>query len=291
MALAKGRVERSIRYIRDSFFAARDWRDLDDLNAQARAWCVGQSADRRCPEDPSLTVREAFSQEQSHLLALPDNPFPAEEYTTVHAGKTPYVRFDLNDYSIPHDQVRRPLTVRATLTQVTVQNGLEVVAQHRRCYAKGEQIEDPAHIDALLESKQQARRHRGQDRLARAAPASQALLVQAAQRGNRLSTTVSLLVQLLDDYGAVELEIALAEALQQQVPHPNAVRQVLERRREQRRQPPPIAIALPDHPQANALVVRPASLELYDRLDGSEAPDHASGIPSATKGKDHDETN
>jgi transposase len=286
----KGRVERAIRYIRDNFFAARAWQDLDDLNAQARAWCVGQSADRRCPEDPSLTVREAFSQEQSHLLALPDNPFPAEEWVAVSAGKTPYVRFDLNDYSIPHDQVRRPLTVRATSTRVTVQNGLQVVAQHRRCYGKAEQIEDPAHIDALLESKQQARHHRGQDRLARAAPSSQSLLVQAAERGNRLSTTVSLLVQLLDDYGAVELEIAIAEALQQQVPHPNAVRQVLERRREQRRQPPPIAIALPDHPQANTLVVRPASLALYDQLNDHEAEDTPPAPSSTTGGQTHDET-
>jgi transposase len=47
----KGRVERAIRYVRDNFFAARTWRDLDDLNAQAEAWCLGQAADRPCPED------------------------------------------------------------------------------------------------------------------------------------------------------------------------------------------------------------------------------------------------
>ena len=28
-------------------------------------------------------------------------------------GKTPYVRFDLNDYSVPHTHVRRMLTVLA----------------------------------------------------------------------------------------------------------------------------------------------------------------------------------
>ena len=35
----KGRVERAIRYARDSFFAARTWRSIDHLNDQARAWC------------------------------------------------------------------------------------------------------------------------------------------------------------------------------------------------------------------------------------------------------------
>ena len=45
----KGRVERAIRYVRDGFFAARTFTDLDDLNAQAEAWCIGPAADRRCP--------------------------------------------------------------------------------------------------------------------------------------------------------------------------------------------------------------------------------------------------
>ena len=31
----KGRVERAIRFAREAFFAARSFRDLDDLNAQA----------------------------------------------------------------------------------------------------------------------------------------------------------------------------------------------------------------------------------------------------------------
>jgi transposase len=42
----KGRVERAIRYARDSFFAARAFGDIDDLNAQALAWCGGLAADR-----------------------------------------------------------------------------------------------------------------------------------------------------------------------------------------------------------------------------------------------------
>jgi len=53
----KGRVERAIRYVRDSFFAARSFVDLDDLNAQAEAWCEGPAADRRCPDEPQRTIR------------------------------------------------------------------------------------------------------------------------------------------------------------------------------------------------------------------------------------------
>ena len=114
----KGRVERAIRYIRDAFFAGRNFTDLADLNAQADAWVVAQAGERRCPEDETLTVSAAFVQEQPRLLELSGNPFPSDEIKVVSAGKTPYVRFDLNDYSIPHTCVARSLTVSATPDQV-----------------------------------------------------------------------------------------------------------------------------------------------------------------------------
>jgi hypothetical protein len=64
----KGRVERAIRYVRDAFIAARTFADLDDLNAQANAWCNGLAADRRCPEDLGHSVREVFAGEAPRLL-------------------------------------------------------------------------------------------------------------------------------------------------------------------------------------------------------------------------------
>jgi transposase len=263
----KGRVERAIRYIRDNFFAGRQWSSIDDLNAQADAWCAGPAANRACPEDQRMTVSEAFEQEQPHLLGLPDNPFETDERVVASVGKTPYVRFDLNDYSVPHTQVRRSVTVMASLTHVRVLDGSSVIAEHPRVYGKGEQIEHPAHIEALLSAKRGARHHRGQDRLAHAAPSSRALLQQAAHRGTPLARATAQLMQLLDDYGAAELEYAIAEALNNDVPHPNSVQQVLERRREQRDRLPPLALTLPDNDKARNIVVRAPSLARYDQLN------------------------
>ena len=71
-------------------------------NAQARAWVTGTAADRRWPEDSRLSARQAFEVERGLLLALPHHEFTLGERVAVSAGKTPYVRFDLNDYSVPH---------------------------------------------------------------------------------------------------------------------------------------------------------------------------------------------
>ncbi len=262
----KGRVERAIRYARDNFFAARTWSDLDDLNAQAEAWGDSQALDRPCPEDRSLSVREAFEQERPHLLALPDNPFPTDEREEVSVGKTPYVRFDLNDYTVPHTQVRRTLTVVANPSQVRILDGSDVIASHERSYDKDKQVEDPAHIAALSEAKRQARHHRAADRLIQAAPNSRELLTAAAARGQNLGSLSAALLRLLDRYGATELEAAIGEALSRGVPHPNAVRLALERRREQRELDPPLAVELPEDPRVKKLVVKPHKLNDYDQL-------------------------
>jgi hypothetical protein len=50
-------------------------------------------------------VGNAFTDEKSQRLRLPEHPFSSDERAEVDVGKTPYVRFDLNDYSVPHDHV------------------------------------------------------------------------------------------------------------------------------------------------------------------------------------------
>jgi transposase len=262
----KGRVERAIRYVRDAFFAARTYTDLADLNTQAEAWCAGQAAERPCPEEPASSVREAFAQEQPRLLGLPDTPYPTDEQVAVSVGKTPYVRFDLNDYSIPHTHVRRTLTVMADATQVRILDGPELLACHPRSYDREQQLEQPVHIEALVAHKRQARRHRATDRLARAAPASQELLACAASRGDNLGAITAALSRLLDCYGAAELQAATDEALARGVPHPNAVRLALERRREAQHLPPPVAVRLPEHVRSRDITVAPHRLETYDQL-------------------------
>ena len=184
----------------------------------------------------------------------------------MKAGKTPYVRFDLNDYSIPHTKVGRLLTVLADPDEVRIVDGAQMLACHRRSYDKGAQIEDAGHVQALVEHKRAARRHRATDHLAKAAPQSQTLLLRAAERGHNLGAITAALLRLLERYGAAELDAAISEALARGVPHPNAVRLALDRRREQRLEPPPVAIMLPEHVKARDAHVQPHRLEPYDQL-------------------------
>ena len=267
----KGRVERAIRYIREGFFAARSFVDVADLNRQADEWVSAGAAERQWVEDKTRTVRQAYEDERDKLIPVPTSEFVAHERIEVEVGKTPYVRFDLNDYSVPHDRVRRTLVVIADPDTVRVIDGSEVIAQHIRSWDRGQQIETPEHVSRLLVEKKRARQHRGLDRLAKAAPSSQAFLKCVASRGENIGSATSRLLQLLDSVGSAELEEALIETLERDAVHVGAVRQVVDRRRSERGLPPPVAVALAPEAHRNLTVV-PHALSTYDALN--EERDH-----------------
>jgi transposase len=262
----KGRVERSIRFVRERFFEARRFADMADLNAQALEWCATEAAERPCPEDRTRTVRLCFDEERERLLALPPTAFPCEERLIVRAGKTPYVRFDLNDYSIPHTHVRRTLQLLATMDTVRVLDADTVIATHARSFDREAQIEDPAHIQALVDHKRAARAHRAIDRLHHATPSVAQLYKLAASRGVHLGSLTRGLIELLDTHGAAALEAAVLAALAQDAAHLPAVRHFIDLHRGKRSSPPPIPVALPNDPRVRSLTVRPHKLSDYEQL-------------------------
>ena len=261
----KGRVERQIDFVRKSFFAAREFTDVDDLNAQARHWCEGKAFDRPWPQDDSLSVRQAFAAEQPRLLELPATGYALGQRLEVSVAKTPYVRFDWNDYTVPHTHVQRTLSVLADEQRVRIFDGITELANHPRSFDRHQVIEDPTHLQALVEHKRRARAHRGCDALAQVAPASAQLLQMAAQRGYNLGSITAALLRLLDQYGAQSLQSAILDAITRDVPHPNAVRLALEHARERAGRPPPLALALPEHVARRDAPMRTHSLASYDR--------------------------
>ena len=86
----KGKVERQIQYLRHSFFAARRYSSLADLNAQLGDWIERIAHARAVPGDvEKRPVHDAFRDEREMLLPLPQHPFECDAVHAVRSGKTP----------------------------------------------------------------------------------------------------------------------------------------------------------------------------------------------------------
>jgi transposase len=83
----KGRVERAIRYVRDSFWAGRTFTTLAECNRQALLWRDQVAHQRRWPGGDPFTVAEVFEQERPRLLPHALHPFPTDRIETVRPAR------------------------------------------------------------------------------------------------------------------------------------------------------------------------------------------------------------
>jgi transposase len=271
-AWEKGRVERAIRYLREAFFAARTFRDVEDLNAQFVQWRDTVAHARRVPGDPTKTVAEALVEERARLLPLPAHPAPTALVKPVTSGKQPYIRFDRNWYSIPHTLVRVPLTLMADADGVQLYHGTEEVANHLRSYDADCTVEARDHLAGLVAAKRAAQPLTRRDRLFQAVPAMATLLDQLAVRGEPLGPAVARLHGLLEDYGRLELTAAVDAALARAAVSVDAIAHELERRRRRRGARPPVPVVLPADPRVRDLGIPSHPLETYDALTEPDDP-------------------
>ena len=266
----KVRVERAIRYVRDSFQAGRTFTTLAECNRQALQWRDQVAHQRRWPGGDHRTVAEVFAEEQFRLLTPALHPFSTDRVETVRSHKTIYVRFDLNDYSIPPEAVGKQLTLVASDTIVRILDGSFEIARHTRSWDRHQLVLDPAHQDAVLKTKRKAFHSTPGGRLEQMAPESRALLDLAFAQGESAGAQTSHLMKLLEQYGASALRRAIAEALERGTPRASSVAFLLSRR-PRSTQP---ALDLSRHPQAQSVDVRPHDLGTYDELARTQSISH-----------------
>jgi len=264
----KGRVERSIRYLRESFFHTHAFTTLERLNAQVRRWITDVAHARPWPDDGTQTVAQVLEDERPRLLPLPRHPLDTSLRTTVSSVKTLFVRFDRNDYSIPPGAVGKPLTLIATDTLVRVFDGTAEIARHGRSFDHHRRIADPAHTAALLAQKRAANSSTPDSPLHRAVPETERFLKAALPRYRHTGWLVNALKRLLSLYGAIPLNAALTQALAHATPTLDSVEYLLEKNRRASRRKPSLPVDLADRPELADLHVQPHPLSAYDQLAG-----------------------
>jgi len=258
----KGRVERAIRYVCDSFWAARTFTTLEECNRQALKWRDEVAHQRPWPDDRNRTVAQAFIDEQPRLLSLPAHMFNTDCVVAVRSAKIIYVRFDGNDYSIPPEAVGRSLMLAASDTEVRILDGARLIARHHRSYNRQQMVLDPEHQKALLKMKRKARESTRAGNLELAVPDSAVLLERAFAEGESAVQQSAQLLDLLDRYGVRAMRRAVREALERNTPRASSVAFLLR----QCNSTMPLPLDLSRHPQAQNLNVRPHDLETYDEL-------------------------
>jgi len=140
----KGKVERMVHYVRDSFLNGRTFSGLEDLNAQARHW-LGSVANVRVHATTAARPCDLLAEEKLNSLAG-HVPYQLSISETRVVSSEALVRFEKSDYSVPAGLVGAQVYVEATAGQILIRTKDLVVAEHTRAALPGSRVEAPLHV-------------------------------------------------------------------------------------------------------------------------------------------------
>src|SRR4051794_33686965 len=265
----KGHVETLVGYARRNFLVPVPavHGGLEPLN-QRLAACCREEMGRRLRGKPA-TKGELLDKERVSFIPLPAEAFSAHRVKPARSNSLSLVRFDTNDYSVPTSYAHRAVTVVAGVDDVRIVADDLTVARHPRDWGRHRVTYDPIHYLALLERKPGA--------LDFAAPLEgwelpvcfgvlrRRLEADLGGPGTRQYIKV---LRLLERASPGELTRAVQRALELGVADADAVRLILEHRRER-----PVGLfCLDGRPHLKVVSLPVPDLSAYAGLAAGGAP-------------------
>jgi transposase len=246
-ATDKPRVERVVPYVRGSFFAGEEFRDLADAQRRAERWCVRQAGMRVHGTIQARPLEVFRAEEQALLLPAPAERYDLPTYRRAKVHRDHHIEVARALYSVPGALIGQHVQVRADSRLVRISHRGQVVKVHPRM-APGKRSTDAAD----LPSEKTASALRDLDQLlARAAGHGEALgryaaaLLDVPLPWTRMRAVYRLL-GLVRKWGPERVEDACRRALDAEAVDVGLIGRMLERATE-REQPdePASAIVIP----------------------------------------------
>lgn len=140
----KGKVESGIKYVKNNFFAGREFKDNSDLNNQLKDWT--DKANNRIhgtiKEKPFILFKK---NEKDLLHKLPISDFKTGLIFTRKVAKDCHITLDNNYYSVPYEYVDQIVEAEINDSLVKINKNNLQVAIHPQSNGKGNFITQTSH--------------------------------------------------------------------------------------------------------------------------------------------------
>jgi transposase len=143
----KGKVERSVDYVKDSFVLGREFVDLADMNAQGRHW-LEHTANVRVHATTGERPVDLLPKEKLAALAS-IAPYPVAAYVSRRVNAESFVHFAGSRYSVPPEHVGKNVVLVHLGAKVVVRAGDLVIAEHDAARKPGSCMADRDHVAQL----------------------------------------------------------------------------------------------------------------------------------------------
>lgn len=220
----KGKIENAIGYVKNNFLPLRTFKDLEDVNRQARLW-LDQVANVRIHQTTGEKPIERFKRVTLQPVDALDG-YDSREMMLTKGPQDLRINFDCNRYSIPFWAAGKTLTIKASRHKVTVYLKQKVVARHDRCWGKYQSVVNPLHRDGMTSGKQQSKLSYLQEILVSMGEPAPLYIERLQQTAVPIKRSLQKLAELRDSFGSALVLKAMALALERNVPGVEYVEQL-----------------------------------------------------------------
>jgi len=148
----KGKIESTVRFVKQNFWPGIAFDSVPDLNQQARVWM------EKVNRQPHATTREVPYERlpQERLLLLDDQP----DYDTSYmedrrVAKDCLLSYRGNRYSVPFRYAGKTVLVREPVRGGSIQiySDVKIIAEHRLAEGRGAMVMVPEHYQGLADRR------------------------------------------------------------------------------------------------------------------------------------------
>lgn len=144
-ARTKGKVERSIGYLRENFLRGRSFADMHDLQCQARHWLDHIANVRTHATTGRRPIDLLPSENLRSIASHPRYTYRPRQERRVDAES--FVHFKGSTYSVPPRHCGKRVSVGIDgERRVIIRMGETIIAEHPQAQDKGQCVADPRHI-------------------------------------------------------------------------------------------------------------------------------------------------
>ena len=136
----KGKVERTVQFVRDNFMTGVKYNSLDHLNGQALAWCNKVNG-----KVHATTNEIPFERLKKENLNPLSREYIIDKINLRRVQKDCLISFAGNQYSVPAEYVGKDVAVVALDNLLAVYHEGKQIASHRISYQKKDMVVNPEH--------------------------------------------------------------------------------------------------------------------------------------------------
>ncbi|HZH60292.1 MAG TPA: IS21 family transposase [Metabacillus sp.] len=138
----KGKVERSIRIVREQLIAGKLYQNITHANTEAIKWCQNEISHRVCRTTGTKPIHTFLLEEKKCMLEIASGIFDMPIWSICRVQKDHHFVAKGNFYSVPTKYIGEEISIRIGLKTVSAYYKHQIIKTHPRNYDNGQWITD-----------------------------------------------------------------------------------------------------------------------------------------------------